>query len=301
MADWGVVGLCAAGGLVTGPPLDRLARTVRRPAKKAAPGTVADPSPAVDTAGIPDLTLASVGVEGTTPPDATHVGPADRLAPSGVAGEADFDEALPPPAPGAEAVAPAPTWASVGRGSLVENVAAAVSLAALEGLAALRLGAAPALGAYGALMAVLVCLAIVDFRTGLLPRRFVYAGYLLVAVGLVAAANVSSTWHGLLRALIGGAAAFAIFYVIWFVYPKGMGFGDVRLSGLLGMALGWLGWRQEYIGFLAACVLGSLLGVAFLIVVKRSRAFPFGPALAAGAAFGVLWGGWLGDLWFHPR
>ena len=300
MADWGVVAVCAAGGLVAGPLLDRLARTVRRPPKKVV--AVAGASPAADAAGHVDLTVTSASdgaLASSTPYPATS-GPSQLHAPPGAAGEADLGASVSGGNRDAEPVTPAPTWASVGWGGPVENVAAAVTLAVLEGLTALRLGAVPALGAYGALMAVLVCLSIADLRTGLLPRRFVYVGYLLVAVGLVAASNVSSTWHGLLRALIGGAAAFLIFYVIWFVYPKGMGFGDVRLSGLLGMALGWLGWRQEYIGFLAACVLGSLLGVAFLIVVKRSRAFPFGPALAAGCAFGVLWGGWLGDQWFHP-
>ncbi len=256
------------------PFLDRAARTVVRPLKSATTTVGAHPGAGSEVADPPIL----------EPP------PVPAAAASSAAALAT--EPVP--------VTPSLSWASVGWGSLPENLIVGVVTAALLGLAAARLGAVPALGAYCPLLAALTGLSVIDLRTGLLPKRFVYPAWGLVAIGLVAASNVDSTWHQLERAGIGLAAAFLIFYVVWFVYPKGMGFGDVRLAGLLGMSLGWLGWRQEYIGFLAACVLGSVLGIAFLIVVGRSRPFPFGPALAAGAAFGVLWGGWLGDLWIHP-
>jgi len=287
MADWGVVGICAAGGAVVAPALDHLARTVRRPPKKAAG---ADADAGSTTAG-PDLTAAmpagqpSVSLSATaasTPLPPAPDGPLPALAAADLIGARAPD--------GRQPVAPMLP---------AEMIGAVVSTAGLLALAAARLGANPSLGAYGPLMAALVCLSIVDVRTGLLPRRFVYAAIAVVAVGLVAASNVDNTWHQLLQALVGGVGAYVVFALIWFIYPRGMGFGDVRLAGLCGMALGWLGYRQLYIGFFAACVLGCVFGVGFL-VVAGSRRFPFGPALAAGAAVGVLWGGWLGDLWFRP-
>ena len=51
-----------------------------------------------------------------------------------------------------------------------------------------------------------------------------------------------------LRAVLGGAAAFAVFFVIHVISPRGMGFGDVRLSFVLGFALGWLSWGHVYLG-----------------------------------------------------
>jgi leader peptidase (prepilin peptidase) / N-methyltransferase len=144
-----------------------------------------------------------------------------------------------------------------------------------------------------------VAVSITDLRTGLVPRRLLYPAALVVVGALVAASGAEGTWRPTLDGLIGGAVAFFVFAAIWWIYPKGLGFGDVRLAGLCGLALGYLGFRQLYLGFLAAFVLGAVAGLAVLAVRGRRR-FPFAPALAAGTMFGVLWGGWLGNLWLHP-
>ena len=184
-------------------------------------------------------------------------------------------------------------------GSAAVAAASAVLTGGLCALAAVRLGAVPALGAYCALLAGLVALSITDLRSGLVPRRFVYGDLVLVAVGLTAASATGDSWAPLLRAAIGAVASFAVFAAIWWVYPKGLGFGDVRLAGLCGAGLGWIGYPELYLGFMAGFVIGAITGLAVL-AVRRSRRFPFAPALAAGAAFGVLWGGWLADMWLHP-
>ena len=81
-----------------------------------------------------------------------------------------------------------------------------------------------------------------------------------------------------LRAVLGGAAAFAVFFVIHVVQPRGMGFGDVRLSFVLGFALGWLSWGHVYLGlflgFLLGVVVGSLL-IAIAAAVTKDHV-PFG-------------------------
>ncbi len=64
-----------------------------------------------------------------------------------------------------------------------------------------------------------------------------------------------------------------------------MGFGDVKLMGLLGAFTGWFG---VFIGFFLACFVGSIVGVAILIR-RRDHYLPFGPFLAAGALFYILW------------
>ena len=72
----------------------------------------------------------------------------------------------------------------------------------------------------------------------------------------------------------------------WWGGPQAMGFGDVRLAGWCGGALGWLGFAPFYLGFVSAFVTGALMGVAVLVAVGRRR-FPFAPALAFGTMFGV--------------
>ncbi len=141
------------------------------------------------------------------------------------------------------------------------------------------------------LVPVGVALAVVDWRTMLLPTKVIAPTYLgLVALVLVTFAITHDT-ADLVRAVLGWAIAGGVFFVLWFVYPRGLGYGDVRLSGLLGIALGYLGWGPllvgVYGGFLLGGVGGGLLSV--LRIVER-KAFPFGPFMLVGALLGVLVG-----------
>jgi leader peptidase (prepilin peptidase)/N-methyltransferase len=117
---------------------------------------------------------------------------------------------------------------------------------------------------------------------------------------LALAALVVVTWaidgdtDDLIRAGWGFLIAYGTFFVLWFVYPKGLGYGVVRLAGVLGLALGYLGWGELLLGLYAGFLLGGVGGglLSVLKVVQR-KAFPFGPFMVAGALAGVLWGGWL--------
>jgi len=171
------------------------------------------------------------------------------------------------------------------------------------GLAALRLGATPVLGAYDALGVGLVAAAVVDARAGIVPRVIVWPTLGVVAAGLLAASGATGRFRPLLDAAIGGAAAFASFFALWWGFPRGLGYGDVRLAGLIGTALGWLGFGELYIGFLAAFVAGTALGVVLMARrgTGRKTVLPFGPPLALGAAIGILWGPWAVHLWLAHR
>jgi leader peptidase (prepilin peptidase)/N-methyltransferase len=69
-----------------------------------------------------------------------------------------------------------------------------------------------------------------------------------------------------------------------------MGFGDVKLAGLLGLYLGWLSWSSVVVGTLAGFLFGGLVGAALLVARKAGRktAIPFGPYMLAGAMFAVF-------------
>ena len=77
-----------------------------------------------------------------------------------------------------------------------------------------------------------------------------------------------------------------------------MGYGDVRLSGVLGIVLGYLGWGELLLGVYAGFLLGGIGGVVLsaLRIVER-KVYPFGPFMLLGAVVGVLWGGWAADLY----
>ena len=169
--------------------------------------------------------------------------------------------------------------------------ALAVSAAVTCALLAWSLGPTAALPMWMYVGVVGVVLAYVDWRTRLLPTRLVGPSYAIVAALAVLASATGGDWGALLRAVLGWLVAGGLFFLLWYVYPKGMGYGDVRLSGVLGIALGWLGWAELLVGVYAGFLLGAFGGglLALLRVVDRKR-YPFGPFMLLGALVGVLLG-----------
>jgi leader peptidase (prepilin peptidase)/N-methyltransferase len=139
-----------------------------------------------------------------------------------------------------------------------------------------------------------VTLALVDWRTTLLPTRIIAPTYAITVVGVLLAALGDHSRDGLVHAAIGWAVMGGIFFVLWFVYPKGLGYGDVRLSGVLGIALGYLGWSELLTGVYGAFLLGGVGGalLSLLRIVNRKR-FPFGPFMLVAAVLAVAFGPWL--------
>jgi leader peptidase (prepilin peptidase)/N-methyltransferase len=78
-----------------------------------------------------------------------------------------------------------------------------------------------------------------------------------------------------------------------------MGFGDVKLAGVLGLYLGWLGWSEVIAGGFLGFLLGGVVGGALMAMHRAGRksSLPFGPFMLLGAFVAILWGGALGDLY----
>lgn len=153
--------------------------------------------------------------------------------------------------------------------------------------------------AYLYLAAISVILAAIDLRTHRLPNAIVLPGYLVGAVLLGASAVVARDGGALLGAAIGAVAAFALFLLLALAVPGGLGFGDVKLAGVLGLFLGWLGWGPLAIGVAGGFVLGGLFAVCLLVARRAGRrsAIPFGPWLLAGAWLGIAAGAPLADAY----
>lgn len=139
----------------------------------------------------------------------------------------------------------------------------------------------------------LVMLGLIDLDHLLLPRRVVYTTLGIVAAAFLAGAAIDNQWHRLGVAALSGLVPWALFFAINFLSPRALGFGDVRLALLMGFGLGWLGGLYALFGFLAASILGSVIGVTLIALGKAARRtpIPFGTFLATGALIAVLAGG----------
>lgn len=154
-------------------------------------------------------------------------------------------------------------------------------------------GSAPfLLMAFLYLAAVSVALALIDLETQTLPDVIVLPSYFIGALLLGAAAIAGGDYGAMLRAAISAAALWLLYLALAFTYPGGMGFGDVKLAGLLGLFLGYLGWDVLVTGAFAAFALGGVFSLALLISRKANRksGIPFGPWMLVGAWVGVLFG-----------
>jgi leader peptidase (prepilin peptidase)/N-methyltransferase len=157
---------------------------------------------------------------------------------------------------------------------------------------AIHFGIHAVLPAYLYLAAVGVALAMIDLDLQRLPDVLTLPSYPIGAGLLAIAAAVDHDWHAYLRALLAMAALWLFYALTSFVYPAGMGWGDVKLSGVLGLYLGWLGWGQLVVGAFGAFAVGAVVGLAFMVFTEAGRKsrVPFGPFMLVGVLIGIYAG-----------
>jgi leader peptidase (prepilin peptidase)/N-methyltransferase len=148
------------------------------------------------------------------------------------------------------------------------------------------------LPAYLYLGAVGAVLTLIDLDVHRLPDLIVLPSYPIVFVLLLVPTVVSGQWGALLRAVLAGLALFVVYLVLALVSPGGggLGFGDVKLAGVLGLLLGWLGWGPVIVSVLAAFVMGGVIALILLLVGRASRSshIAFGPSMILGAWLALM-------------
>ena len=135
-----------------------------------------------------------------------------------------------------------------------------------------------------------VALVWIDADVHRLPDGLVLPSYPALLVLVLVATAGAGDWSPLVRALGCMAGMFSLYFVMALISPSSLGFGDVKLSGLIGLLVGWLGVGEAVVALTAGFLVGGLVGVVMLVgrrVGMRSH-IAFGPSMLAGAFVGVL-------------
>jgi leader peptidase (prepilin peptidase)/N-methyltransferase len=167
---------------------------------------------------------------------------------------------------------------------------------ALFALAGWRFADQPLLlGAYLAFAAVAVALALIDLDVHRLPNVILVPAYPVLAVLVALDANPGS----LVRACAGAALLFAFFLLVALVAPGAMGFGDVKLAGVVGGMTAYLSWGAFLTSAFGAFLLGAITGLVLIAAGRAGRrtAVPFGPFMLVAAWASILGASGLGELY----
>ena len=142
------------------------------------------------------------------------------------------------------------------------------------------------------LMFIGIVLVMIDIDVGRLPDSIVFPTFGVVAIMLLAHSFHSGEWSSWATAGIGMGVWLLFYGLPWLVYPRGIGFGDVKTAGLLGLVAGYLGMPQAMVGLIAGPLVGGVVVLGGLAVgaINRKSRVPYGPALIAGAWIGIFAG-----------
>ncbi|MET0590917.1 MAG: prepilin peptidase [Naasia sp.] len=137
-----------------------------------------------------------------------------------------------------------------------------------------------------------VALALIDLDVHRLPNAIVFPLYAVGAVLLTTSSVLTGDGPALIRAGVGFAVLGGVYLLLALAVPGGMGGGDVKLAGALGLYLAWLGWPSLAVGAISAFIAGGLFGLILIVTrrAKRGTSVPFGPWMLAGAWLGIFAG-----------
>jgi len=145
---------------------------------------------------------------------------------------------------------------------------------------------------------IFVALLVIDLEHGILPNKIVYSG-MIVACLLSIVVTVfplvtgqeleNSIIPALSRATIGGGIGFLLLLIPALIYRGGMGWGDIKLAGMMGLVTGF---PLILVAMFLAIVGGGIMAAILLALKRKGRkdAIPFGPFLAVAAMLTLLWG-----------
>ncbi|WUH97435.1 A24 family peptidase [Spirillospora sp. NBC_00431] len=174
------------------------------------------------------------------------------------------------------------------------RTATAVATALVCAALGWRFGASPILPAYLYFGAVGTLLTVIDLAVKRLPDLFTLPSYGIgPALLAVAVPFVDDGVSHFVHAVIGMTALWVIYFLQHFFMPQAIGRGDMKLSGVLGLYLGWLGGDAWLTGLVAGALLGGVVAVGLVLTRRKSwkSELPYGPFMLAGTLIGIIGAG----------
>jgi len=174
-----------------------------------------------------------------------------------------------------------------------------------------RYGLTPELGAMIFYAALLTIVFMVDLEKGVILNKIVYPAMVIAVILAVLGTQPDlPQWPVLLGGLLGrtanvamgGGIGFLFFFVLAVASRGGMGWGDVKLAGLIGLATGF---PMVLVAIVLGAVLGALVGVVLMAIRKKGMKsrIPFGPFLSVATMITLIWGSdmvnWYAGLSWH--
>lgn len=171
----------------------------------------------------------------------------------------------------------------------------ALGAAAMAAVAAWRIDDAELVPVWVVLAGVGAWLAYVDWHTRLLPYLLVAPLYVVTLALVALGALLLDDRDVLVHAVIANVVVYVIFRLFHWIgtrfFGGAFGYGDVRLSGVLGLALGALGSSEVLVGMYAGFILGAVLGIVLArLRIVDPHGYAFGPYMVVGAVFGAAFG-----------
>jgi leader peptidase (prepilin peptidase)/N-methyltransferase len=146
------------------------------------------------------------------------------------------------------------------------------------------------IGLLAPFLGVLLAITVIDWRHKIIPNRIMYPAF-PIAAGYLVIARLAGAPIDLVDALIGCLAYGGGLLIVALLAPRGMGMGDVKLAGFVGLVLGALGLQYVWVAAGAGILAGGVAAVVALVAgAGRKTGLPYGPWIALGAAIASFWG-----------
>jgi len=168
-----------------------------------------------------------------------------------------------------------------------------LATAVLFALSVVKFDVSVTAAVYAGFFWALVVLTVIDLEHKLLPNRIVYPTFVAGWAGLIAAALIDGDTDRLRSAALGAVVFGGFFFVVAFIYPAGMGGGDVKLAFVLGTFVGYAGGVGAVLaGMFLSFLLGGVIGIVAMKLsgAGRKTQIPFGPFLALGSVIAIFLG-----------
>jgi leader peptidase (prepilin peptidase)/N-methyltransferase len=172
-------------------------------------------------------------------------------------------------------------------------VVAVPTTGALFGLFAWRVESWPEVLAYSCLVFVGVVLAVIDLIEHRIPSVALAVTYPVMLTLFGLATVTQDKGFAMVRATLGMVVMFGAYFALAIAAQGGLGAGDVKLAGVLGLALGWNGWQSLVAGLVLGLAYGAVTGIILIALGKATRRtpMPLGPAMIAGTLTVLIVGG----------